>query len=113
VEREDPHPASQAGTDELLHALGHLARGLVGEGDREDLERADPVLADQVRDPMGEGPGLAAPGAGDDQDGSLRVQDGLALDVVERFEQRRRGPHKRSVGTDGDGADFRRSMLSE
>ncbi len=37
----------------------HLARGLVGEGDREDLHRLHAVLREQIGDPVGEHPRLA------------------------------------------------------
>jgi len=92
VERQDPHAPGDARANQSLDAFGHLPRRLVREGDGVDLVRADPVFPDQVGDPMGERPGLAAPRAGDDQDRALGVQDRLALDVVERLEQ---GGHRR------------------
>ena len=92
MERQDPHAPGDARANEPLDPLGHLPRRLVREGDGEDLVGADAVFPDQVSDPMGERPGLAAAGAGDDQDRALGMQDGLALDVVERLEQ---GGHRR------------------
>lgn len=58
VEGHDPHGVG-AGADELLDALLHLARGLVGEGDREDLPGVRPALGQQVGDAVGENAGLA------------------------------------------------------
>ncbi len=53
VERGHPHvPRDRA--DERGDVLLHLARGLVGEGDREDLEGRDLALHHQIRDPAGE-----------------------------------------------------------
>ena len=54
--------------DEVGDALPHLARGLVGERDREDLERRDVELVDEVREPVREHAGLARARAGDDED---------------------------------------------
>ncbi len=79
--------------EEPLDALGHLAGGLVRERDREDRVGRDPLLADQVRDPMRERPGLAGAGARHDQDRALHVQDGLGLDRVEVLEQGGDGAH--------------------
>ena len=92
VERQDPHAPGDARSDQPLDPFGHLPGRFVRERDGEDLVRADAVFPDQVGDPVGERPGLAAAGAGDDQDRALGVQDGLALDVVERLEQ---GGHRR------------------
>ena len=41
VEGAEPH-ALHAAADQPLDALAHLARGLVGEGDGQDLARAGP-----------------------------------------------------------------------
>ena len=73
VERRHPHPARDR-ADERADALLHLARGLVGERDREQLERGDPALGDQVRDAVGEQPGLARTRAGDDEDRVRRAR---------------------------------------
>ena len=45
------------------------------------------MLADQVGDAVRERAGLARAGAGHDEHGPLRVEDGLGLDVVQAFEQ--------------------------
>ena len=57
VEREDPEPAGGR-AEEVVQPAAHLACGLVGEGDREDLGRADPVRRNQVGDAVGEDAGL-------------------------------------------------------
>ncbi|MDH6190971.1 hypothetical protein M2168_004003 [Streptomyces sp. CZ24] len=86
VEGGDPHGVG-ARADQLLHALLHLARGLVGEGDREDLARVHTALAEQVGDAVGEHAGLAGTGSGDDEQRRPAVDDGGALLVVESVEQ--------------------------
>ena len=102
VEREDPHPPGRARAHQPLDPVAHLARRLVGEGDREDLARRDVALPHEVGDPVRQGPRLAAAGARDDEHGTLGVQDGLALDVVQAVEQRRWHVHVRSVGGPDD-----------
>jgi len=66
VKRRDPH---QPGTwpDQLGHPVLHLTSGLVGEGNRDDLTRVHLSGREQVRDPVGEDPGLAGTGAGHDE----------------------------------------------
>ena len=64
----------------------HFARGLVGEGDGEDL--AGPGLAgrDQMGEARGQRGGLAGARAGEHQDRALGRQHGLALGRVEALE---------------------------
>ena len=102
VEGEDPHPLRDPAADELLDALDHLARRLVRERDREDGARRDPLLPDQVGDPVGQGPGLPRPRAGHDEHRTVRVEDGLALDGVERRHEGG-GGHDPMVGVGTDG----------
>ena len=45
----------------------HLARRLVGEGDREDIRRRGAAALDQPGDARGEHAGLAATRAGEDE----------------------------------------------
>ena len=73
--------------DEVLHALAHLARGLVGERDREDLARPRLSVAQQARDAARQHARLARAGAGDDEQRRTAVGDGLALRRVEAREQ--------------------------
>ena len=63
----DTHIARARGPTSVDHALAHLARGLVGEGDREDLAGPRVAGGEQVGDAPGQHPGLARPGARDDE----------------------------------------------
>ena len=58
-----------AGAEQRFQPLRHLARGLVGEGDRQDVVRADAASRDQVGDPVGDDAGLARARPGQDQTG--------------------------------------------
>ena len=42
-----------------FHAVRHLAGRLVGEGDRQDLPGADPLIGDQLGDALGQDPRLS------------------------------------------------------
>ena len=86
VERRHPH-LLRHGPDEGADAVLHLVGGLVGERDRQDLEGADPLLLDEVGDAMGEDPGLARPGTGDDEQRPLGVGDRVGLHWVEPGQQ--------------------------
>ena len=95
VPPEDPHTSGVEGghphalrvvTAELDHPLPHLARCLVGEGDREDLPGRC-ALSDEAGDPPREDPRLARAGAGDDHERAFTVEDGLALGRVESGEK--------------------------
>ena len=59
-------------------------------------------LADQVRDAVRQRAGLPRAGAGHDEDGPLRVEDGLGLDVVQAFEQGGADAHEPIVGASDD-----------
>ena len=82
VEGHHPHPLLDP-ADQLGDALAHLLRGLVGEGDREDLVRARLAGGEQVGDPVGQHPRLARPGAREHEQRPLAVGDGLALGRVQ------------------------------
>ena len=69
--------------DHRFEALAHLARRLVGEGDREKLGREGPAGRQDVREPGGQHPGLAGAGAGQHQHGPVERLDRLALRLVE------------------------------
>ena len=102
VEREDPHPLGDPAADQALDAVGHLTRGLVRERDRQDRSRGHAEVADQVRDAVRQGAGLPGAGPGHDEDGPLRVEDGLGLDVVQAFEQGGADAHEPIVGGPDD-----------
>jgi hypothetical protein len=85
VERPDPH-AARVDRQHRREARQHLARGLVGEGDREDAAG----LAWPLRsggDAGGEDARLAAAGAGEDEGALTRQRDGLELLGIEVFEE--------------------------
>jgi hypothetical protein len=86
VEGHQPH-AARVPTEQPLHPFAHLLGGLVGEGDRQDLPGLRHVRVDQIGDPVGEHPGLAAAGPSEYQQRSLTVCDGLALGLVETLQQ--------------------------
>jgi hypothetical protein len=98
VERRHPHLLRDR-ADERLDPGLHLVGGLVGEGDGQDLERADAPVADQVGDAMGQHPGLARPGAGHHEQRPLVVRDGVGLHGVEPGEHPGRRD-RRAVGPD-------------
>ena len=64
------------------HALAHLARGLVGEGHRQDVGGLDP-LRHEVGDARRDDARLAGARPGQDQHRTRRLQDGGTLGVVE------------------------------
>src|SRR5581483_8729296 len=74
--------AGGAAADQLADTLLHLARGLVGESDGEDVVWSDAFL-DEARDAGSDDAGFAGAGAGEDQDGAFGGFDGLALRRVE------------------------------
>ncbi len=82
MERPAPDARDVVG-QEIAHPLQHFARGLVGEGQEQDVLRLDPVL-DQVGDPVGQRPGLAAARPRDDEDRPRLGHDRGILLVVER-----------------------------
>ena len=90
VEGHHPHrPGAIA--DKLLDPLAHLLRGLVREGDGQDLARPRLPRAHEMGDPVGEHAGLARPRSGQDQQGAISVQDGVALGLVQPLQQGIRG----------------------
>ena len=87
VEGHHPHRPDPA-ADQQACALTHLPRRLVRERDREDLVGLGGAGRGQVRDPVGQHPGLARARAGENQQRSLAVRDGLSLGLVQALEQR-------------------------
>ncbi len=92
VASQDPHAGGVEGAqpdpevlaaEEDLRARPHLARGLVGEGERENRALGDAALAHQVGDAAGQDARLAAPRAGQNQKGTARVFHRLALHGVQ------------------------------
>ena len=81
------HPLDRA-ADHLADALLHLARGLVGEGDAEDLARPGAAGTDDMRQPRGQRRGLAGARAGQHQHRPFGRQHRLALRRVQSGEER-------------------------
>ena len=82
--------ARATGPSCALDALLHLPRGLVREGDREDLVRLHADRREQVRDAVGEHAGLARARAGDHEQRPLGRQHGLPLGGIQVGEVGRR-----------------------
>ena len=78
VEGADPG-LGVAVRDELVDALRHLARGLVGEGEGEDLLRPRLLRGDEVGDAAREDGGLAGARAGHDEQRARAVGHRLEL----------------------------------
>ncbi len=85
VERGDLHVGVAVG-HEGVHALFHLGRGLVGEGQREDLGGARRAGRDEIGDAAGDDGGLAGARARDDQQRTGLVGDRRRLGRVQPFE---------------------------
>jgi hypothetical protein len=86
VEGAGPH-AARLVAEQPGDALAHLAGGLVGERDREDLRRVDLVVFDQAGDARREHARLPRPGAGEHEGRALVVEHRGALRGVEAVER--------------------------
>ena len=95
VEGGDDRRAQADRQQQILHPARHLGRGLVGEGDGQQIARRELALAEQPRDPVGDDAGLAAAGAGQDQQRAIAGRHGFALRGVQIIEEalQRRGHH--------------------
>ncbi len=88
VERRDRQRAERiAAGQQRGHTFLHLVGGLVGEGHGYDGVGRHPTGGDQMGDAVRDDARLAAAGAGQNQQGTFAVLDGLALPVVESFEE--------------------------
>ncbi len=81
VECPAVHPRGVA-FEEAPDPVQHLARGLVGEGEEQDLTRWYPVF-DEAAGAVDQGPGLAGAGAGEHEHGSAGVHDRRVLLFIE------------------------------
>ena len=86
VEGAEPRHAFDRAADQRADALLHLPRGLVGEGDGEDLRGARPSRAQDMGDARGEHARLAGPGACEHQHLPVDRFDGRALFRIELAE---------------------------
>ena len=82
VERTHADVAAAPRGDHPGDAFAHLLGRLVGEGEREDAGRIDPLF-DHVGDARGEHARLARTGAGDDERRHVEVDHGVALRGVQ------------------------------
>ena len=84
---------------ERADAVAHLVRGLVGEGDAQDISRHDAEVVYQVCEALRKGARLARSRAGDDADVALRRSNGLKLGRIEGWGRiaRKRCPCARSA----------------
>ena len=95
MEGAEPQPL-EAVPEQQRRALDHLARRLVGEGDREHLIRPRPAGHEQMGEARGQHAGLAGAGAGEHQERPVVRLDRSALRRVEGVEvARRRGRRRR------------------
>ena len=101
VEGAEPRHALDRAAGQAADALAHFARGLVGEGDGEDLARPGAAGRDQVGEPGGQRGGLAGAGAGEDQHRAFGRQHGLALRRVEALEIGRVGGESQAIQAPG------------
>ena len=87
VEGGDERRADADGPEQALHPPGHLAGGLVGERDGEEIPRGHALGRGQPRDAVGDDPRLAAARAGEDEERPFSVGDGFALGGVQIIEE--------------------------
>ena len=73
--------------EQLLHALGHFGRGLVGKGDGKNGVRRDAALLDQVGDAMSDDARFARSGAGQNQHRPIHGLNTLALLRIQFFKK--------------------------
>ncbi len=75
MEGAEPRHALDHAADNVADAVLHLARGLVGEGDRENFARPGAAEAENMGDAHGEDARLAGAGAGQHQDRTVQRLD--------------------------------------
>ena len=85
------------GPEDLLHPLSHLRRRLVREGDGENRIRGNSADTDQIRNAVGENPGLPTSGPRQHEQRPLGGFDGTALFGIETV-QNRLGEQRSSFG---------------
>jgi hypothetical protein len=87
MESTHHEPGGGALANQAFDPVAHLAGGLVGKGDREDLVGQDAAFLDQVGDAMGQDTGLTGARSGDDKNRPIDRLDGEALVGVESVKQ--------------------------
>ncbi len=91
VEGGDQRLGQRRVAQQPVHALGHLAGGLVGEGDGQDGVGRDVFLADEPGDAMRDDAGFARSGAGQDEQRAFGSLHRGALFGIQMFEERLQG----------------------
>jgi len=69
--------------EQLADALLHLLRGFVSKGDGSDVRRAETAFLDQVGDLLRDHARLAGAGAGQYEQGAIKIADSFALRRIE------------------------------
>ena len=87
VERADGQRLRRVVAEHLVQPGAHLAGGLVGEGDGEDVPRRDAHLRQHPGDAVGEHAGLPGPRPGEHQHGAIRRGNGSLLLRVECLQE--------------------------
>ncbi|KAG1444307.1 hypothetical protein G6F57_017854 [Rhizopus arrhizus] len=88
MERADDQALGQLAVHQGLHALVHLARGLVGEGQRHHVAAHVAALAQQVSDLLRDHARLAAAGAGQHEARAVQVKHRLFLGGIHALANR-------------------------
>ena len=88
VERTHADIAAAVIGDHLCDALAHLLGGLVGEGERQNVEGRHALL-DHIGDARGQHARFARTGAGDDERRGVVIDHGIALCGVQALQYRR------------------------
>ena len=83
MEGAEPRHPLHCGTNHLADPLAHFARGLVGEGDGQDLRGIGAARGHQMRQPRGQCRGLARARARQHQHRPFGRQHGFALGRVQ------------------------------
>jgi hypothetical protein len=82
----DDHPLGPLAADQLDHPFAHFPGRLVGEGHRQDGRGRHLAPEQQVSDAIGDDPGLAGTGPGEQQQGAEVVLNGGTLFGVKGLE---------------------------
>ena len=93
VERAEPEAGGGA-PDQRLHPADHLARRLVGEGDRQHRARPGAPGREKMAEPRGEDAGLAGAGAGQHEQRPVERLHGPSLLRIQAGEIGRRGSRR-------------------
>ena len=107
VERHHPHAGGDAAAHQLLHALLHLGRGAVGEGDRKHLGGRGQLLLDQVGDAVRQHARLAGTGPCHHQQRAFRAEHRLALLRVQGLQRGRGRRHQPALVSGAAAAEAR------